>query len=122
AGRRLGLAFQVVDDVLGIWGDPEITGKPVHGDLRERKKTFPVLAALDSPSSEARRLAVVLKSGADPHEAAVLVEAAGGRAAALAEARNHVAAAEAALADVSLQGTAGDELRALAAFLVRRDL
>ncbi len=45
-----GIAFQIVDDVLGIWGDPEVTGKPVHGDLRERKKTFPVLVALGSPS------------------------------------------------------------------------
>lgn len=35
--------------MLCIWGDPEVTGKPVHGDLRERKKTFPVLAALDAP-------------------------------------------------------------------------
>ncbi|WP_326573129.1 polyprenyl synthetase family protein [Streptomyces sp. NBC_00481] len=122
AGRRLGLAFQIVDDLLGIWGDPEVTGKPVHGDLRERKKTFPVLAALDSPSPEARRLAALLQSGADPQEAAVLVEAAGGRAAALDEARGHISAAQVALADVSLRGTVGDELRALAAFLVRRDL
>jgi geranylgeranyl diphosphate synthase type I len=36
AGRHLGVAFQVVDDLLGIWGDPATTGKPVHGDLRER--------------------------------------------------------------------------------------
>jgi geranylgeranyl diphosphate synthase type I len=122
AGRRLGLAFQIVDDVLGIWGDPEVTGKPVHGDLRERKKTFPVLAALDSPSPEARRLAALLTSGADPQEAAVLVEAAGGRAAALDEARHHIAAAETALADISLRGTAVDELRALSAFLLRRDV
>lgn len=122
AYRRLGLAFQIVDDLLGIWGDPEVTGKPVHGDLRERKKTFPVLAALDSPSPEARRLAALLQSGADPQEAAVLVEAAGGRAAALDEARGHISAAQVALADVSLRGTVGDELRALAAFLVRRDL
>ncbi|WP_215452669.1 polyprenyl synthetase family protein [Streptomyces sp. ATCC 21386] len=121
-GRRLGLAFQIVDDVLGIWGDPDVTGKPVHGDLRERKKTFPVLAALDSPSSAARRLAVLLKSGGDPREAAELVEAAGGRAAALDEARAHIAAAEAALADVSSEGGASDELRALSAYLVRRDL
>ncbi|MFF7389330.1 polyprenyl synthetase family protein [Streptomyces scabiei] len=121
-GRRLGLAFQIVDDVLGIWGDPDVTGKPVHGDLRERKKTFPVLAALDSPSSAARRLAVLLKSGGDPREAAELVEAAGGRAAALDEARAHIAAAEAALADVSSEGGAADELRALSAYLVRRDL
>jgi geranylgeranyl diphosphate synthase type I len=46
AGRHMGIAFQLVDDVLGIWGDPAVTGKPVHGDLRERKKTFPVLTAL----------------------------------------------------------------------------
>ncbi|GAA2371808.1 family 2 encapsulin nanocompartment cargo protein polyprenyl transferase [Nonomuraea africana] len=54
-GRDLGLAFQMVDDVLGIWGDPSRTGKPIFGDLRQRKKTLPVLAALttsvsDSPS------------------------------------------------------------------------
>ncbi|WNZ06701.1 polyprenyl synthetase family protein [Streptomyces sp. 11x1] len=121
-GRRLGLAFQIVDDVLGIWGDPDVTGKPVHGDLRERKKTFPVLAALDSPSSAARRLAVLLRSGGDPREAAELVEAAGGRTAALDEARAHIAAAEAALADVLSEGGAADELRALSAYLVRRDL
>ncbi|MDX3520078.1 polyprenyl synthetase family protein [Streptomyces scabiei] len=121
-GRRLGLAFQIVDDVLGIWGDPEITGKPVHGDLRERKKTFPVLAALDSASPEARRLAELLTSEADPREAAVLVEAAGGRAAALAEARHHIAAAEAALTDLSPRNAAVDELRALSAFLLHRDV
>ena len=58
----LGVAFQIVDDVLGIWGDPAVTGKPVHGDLRERKKTHPVLAALDAPVPAARRLAVLLES------------------------------------------------------------
>ncbi|MBZ3900288.1 polyprenyl synthetase family protein [Streptomyces griseiscabiei] len=122
-GRRLGLAFQIVDDVLGIWGDPDVTGKPVHGDLREGKKTYPVLAALDSPSSASRRLAVLLKSGAaDPRETAELIEAAGGRQAALDEARTHIAAAETALADISPEGGAGDELRALSAYLVRRDL
>ncbi|MFC7466592.1 polyprenyl synthetase family protein [Actinomadura keratinilytica] len=46
AGRHLGVAFQAVDDLLGIWGDPALTGKPVHSDLRQRKKTHPVLAAL----------------------------------------------------------------------------
>ncbi|MFI9169520.1 polyprenyl synthetase family protein [Streptomyces lincolnensis] len=122
AGRHLGIAFQVVDDVLGIWGDPAVTGKPVHGDLRERKKTFPVLAALDAPCPAAGRLAVVLESGGDPAEAAVLIEEAGGRAAALAEARRHIAAVEAVLADAPLAAGASDELRALLDFLVRRDL
>ncbi|OQR61208.1 polyprenyl diphosphate synthase [Streptomyces maremycinicus] len=122
AGRHLGIAFQAVDDVLGIWGDPSVTGKPVHGDLRERKKTFPVLAALDSPAPAARRLAALLERGGDPGEAAALAEAAGGRAAALAEAGRQVAAAESALADAPLAAGAVRDLRALVEFVVRRDL
>ena len=122
AGRHLGIAFQVVDDVLGVWGDPAVTGKPVHADLRERKKTFPVLAALDSPLPAARRLAALLESGGDPAEAAALVAEAGGRSAATAEARRHIAAGAAALADVRLEARAADELRSLMDFLVRREL
>ncbi|MFI6655098.1 polyprenyl synthetase family protein [Streptomyces sp. NPDC050523] len=122
AGRHLGIAFQVVDDVLGIWGDPAVTGKPVHGDLRERKKTYPVLAALDTGSRATRRLAALLETGEDPEEAAALIETAGGRSAAMAEARRHLAAVEAALAEVALETRAVDELRALLEYLVRRDL
>jgi geranylgeranyl diphosphate synthase type I len=122
AGRHLGIAFQLVDDVLGIWGDPAVTGKPVHGDLRERKKTFPVLAALASPGPAARRLAVILRSAGDPETAAALIEEAGGRTAALAEARRHLAAVETALTGVPLAAGPADELRSLLEFLVRRDL
>jgi geranylgeranyl diphosphate synthase type I len=121
AGRHLGIAFQLVDDVLGIWGDPAVTGKPVHGDLRERKKTFPVLAALDSRSPAAGRLAALLASGEEPARAAALIEEAGGRSAALAEARRHLAAVEAVLAGVPLEPVAADSLRSLLDFLVRRD-
>jgi geranylgeranyl diphosphate synthase type I len=45
-GRHLGLAFQLVDDLLGIWGSPAQTGKPVLADLRCRKKSAPVVLAL----------------------------------------------------------------------------
>ncbi|MGH2718131.1 MAG: polyprenyl synthetase family protein [Actinomycetota bacterium] len=45
-GQHLGLAFQGVDDLLGIWGSPDATGKPVGSDLRQRKKSLPVVAAL----------------------------------------------------------------------------
>ncbi|MEU8935566.1 polyprenyl synthetase family protein [Streptomyces sp. NPDC048409] len=117
AGRHLGVAFQLVDDVLGIWGDPAVTGKPVHGDLRQRKKTYPVLAALGSPA--APRLARLLDEPGRAAEAAALIEEAGGRAAALAEARRHTARAEALFAGMP---TAPAELRALLDFLVRRDL
>ena len=45
-GENLGLAFQVQDDVLGIWGDPELTGKPFAADLYRRKLSLPVIHAL----------------------------------------------------------------------------
>ncbi|AXE83563.1 polyprenyl synthetase family protein [Streptomyces sp. Go-475] len=119
AGRHLGVAFQIVDDVLGIWGDPEVTGKPVHGDLRERKKTFPVLVALGSPQGD--RIAALLQAGDDPGQAAALIEEAGGRAAALTEARRHLATVETALGGVPLAAGAADDLRSLLAYLALRD-
>ncbi|MER7572473.1 polyprenyl synthetase family protein [Streptomyces sp. NPDC126514] len=120
AGRDLGVAFQIVDDVLGIWGDPAVTGKPVHGDLRERKKTFPVLTALDTPA--AGRLAELLQAGEDFGRTAALIEEAGGRSAALREARRRITVAEAALDAVPLETGAAGELRALLDFLVGREL
>ena len=54
-GRGLGLAFQIQDDLLGIWGDPQVTGKPAGNDLRNRKKSLPVAYGLDR-SEELRRL------------------------------------------------------------------
>jgi geranylgeranyl diphosphate synthase, type I len=45
-GLNLGLAFQVMDDVLDIWGDPELTGKEAAVDIRQRKKSLPVLYGL----------------------------------------------------------------------------
>lgn len=45
-GSKIGVAFQVQDDWLGIWGDEEITGKSISSDLIERKKTYPVLKGL----------------------------------------------------------------------------
>lgn len=46
-GRHLGLAFQMQDDILGIWGDPAVTGKPSGDDLLCRKKTLPTLLGLE---------------------------------------------------------------------------
>jgi geranylgeranyl diphosphate synthase type I len=54
-GRELGLAFQIQDDLLGIWGDPAVTGKPAGNDLRNHKKSLPVAYGLDR-SEDLRRL------------------------------------------------------------------
>ncbi len=54
-GRAYGLAFQIRDDVLGIWGSVDVTGKVRANDIARRKWTFPVVWALAQPASPARR-------------------------------------------------------------------
>ncbi len=51
-GRNLGNAFQITDDVLDYWGDPDSLGKPTGSDLRERKFTLPFLDAYHQSSAE----------------------------------------------------------------------
>ena len=48
AGRLLGLAFQIQDDYLGIWGNEKQTGKSVYTDLMNRKKTLPIIMGINS--------------------------------------------------------------------------
>jgi geranylgeranyl diphosphate synthase type I len=118
-GEQLGVAFQLADDLLGIWGDPAVTGKPVYSDLRRRKKSLPLVAALTSGTGAGRELAVLYHrdeplSDAELRRAAVLVEHAGGRdwcrsraELLLAEALRHLhAAAGAQRAAVELTGLA----------------
>ncbi len=54
-GRNLGIAFQITDDLIGVMGDPAVTKKPVGNDLREGKKSLPILMAVASASGPAKR-------------------------------------------------------------------
>jgi len=51
-GKNIGIAFQLVDDLIGIHGDSKITGKAVGNDIREGKKTFPILLAMQNLGME----------------------------------------------------------------------
>ncbi len=57
-GRKIGMAFQIVDDIIGIWQKTEKTGKPVASDIKNKKKTLPVLYAFEKASKKDRKLLI----------------------------------------------------------------
>jgi geranylgeranyl diphosphate synthase type I len=126
-GERLGLAFQLVDDELGIWGDPARTGKAIGADLAARKKSLPVLAALRSETPAADELAELYHapgelSAEQVATATALVTGAGGRAWTQAQAAEQLAAALEDLHAVHDDRTgAAGELESLAVLVTTRD-
>ncbi|MFD7749809.1 polyprenyl synthetase family protein [Streptomyces sp. NPDC059698] len=68
AGRYAGIAFQLRDDLLGVFGDPEVTGKPSGDDIREGKPTYllAVARACAAASDDRRALAVLDRAVGDP--------------------------------------------------------
>ena len=59
-GKNLGIAFQITDDLIGVMGDPKITKKPVGNDLREGKKSLPILLAIKL--SKGKNKKIILKA------------------------------------------------------------
>src|ERR1700678_3759852 len=123
--NHVGLAFQLTDDLLGIWGAPEVTGKPVRADLRARKKSLPVVAALSSGLPEAEELRTLLNrpdqlTEDDLIRAADLVVAAGGKQWAENEADAQLSAANASLTEVEMPADVRAELTAIAEFITAR--
>jgi geranylgeranyl diphosphate synthase type I len=55
-GKNLGVAFQITDDYIGVLGDPKITKKPVGNDLREGKKSLPILLAIQKADPKKKRI------------------------------------------------------------------
>jgi geranylgeranyl diphosphate synthase type I len=122
----MGLAFQLTDDLLGIWGNPARTGKPVLADLRTRKTSIPVAVALDASTDSARRLADLYTRHDDLTDdeaalAATLVEDAGGRAWAEAEIVRHIDAAARCLDPFGPGSPQRAAFMAVADFVTSRD-
>ncbi|MDS0139354.1 MULTISPECIES: family 2 encapsulin nanocompartment cargo protein polyprenyl transferase [unclassified Amycolatopsis] len=124
-GRAVGLAFQHIDDLLGIWGDPAVTGKPVYSDLQNRKKSLPVVTALCSGTPAGADLAT-LYARRDPLDesdlarAASLVDAAGGRQWSQAQAEALLAKALRDLTTAAPPSRATAELATLARLITTR--
>src|SRR5207237_1555092 len=101
-GRELGMAFQLVDDILGITGDAAVTGKSSSSDVRAGKRSAPIVAALVSRHRAAVELARVLArcpltSDDDVTQATKLIDEAGGLQWAAHEAERRLAVAWAQL-------------------------
>jgi geranylgeranyl diphosphate synthase type I len=123
-GEAVGLAFQIQDDILGIWGDPAVTGKAAGNDLLRRKKSLPLLYALNHPISGSELHSVLVDpfDAADLPAAMALLAQAGAREFAEQEMqRQHAAAVDALHA--ALGAAAGDSaLLALAESLLHRQM
>jgi geranylgeranyl diphosphate synthase type I len=131
-GYHLGLAFQAIDDLLGIWGDPASTGKQTWSDLRQRKKSLPVVAALAAGGPASEKLGELLAADAKNPEngafseeefalRAALIEEAGGREWTSEEARRQYATAIAALDKMDMPEEIKRKLVGLADFVVVRE-
>jgi octaprenyl-diphosphate synthase len=123
-GRALGMAFQIVDDLLDYTSTEEVTGKPAGLDLREHKITLPLIAALPQMEQAERDLVVALMGDPEPSVASVAevidtVDRRGGIAAAQTRAQEFALLAEAEIDTLPASG-ARDALRDCITYVVQR--
>jgi geranylgeranyl diphosphate synthase type I len=120
-GHYLGLAFQVQDDILGIWGDEALTGKSAASDLVEGKNSLPILAGLSAQGKFAARWNQGPILADEVEEAARLLASEGGYETATEEARQMTDMAMMSLREADPQGEAGDALFELTDKLLKRN-
>ncbi|WKU48684.1 polyprenyl synthetase family protein [Streptomyces sp. VNUA116] len=124
-GSRIGLIWQLRNDLLGIWGDPGQTGKPGLSDLKRRKKTFPVIVALETTGSDRDELAHIFNQDNEPlgadetARAAVLIERCGGLLRTEREIRSRLESAIEPLGCVMRDDTARADIISLARFFAQ---
>lgn len=126
-GEHLGLAFQIQDDILGTWGDEQVTGKSAASDIRDRKKTLPVVFALNQPDNRqaAHQLSKVYARHAPLDKAAInavleILDDVGARQHSDEMALNYYHSALQNLEDTGLDPAAQSSLRTLASSLLGR--
>ncbi len=124
-GKNLGIAFQITDDLIGVMGDPKVTKKPVGNDLREGKKSLPILMAIKSAKGKNKK--TILKAFGnskatrnDLNKAVGVIRSLGIEENVRKQALKYAGKAEKSLAKYS--GSAKTELIALLDFVVKRSV
>ena len=124
-GRNLGIAFQITDDLIGVMGDPKVTKKPVGNDLREGKKSLPILMAIKLAKGNEKK--IILKafgnskiSKKDLNKAVEVIRSLGIEEKVRNQALKYAEKSEKSL--IKYKGTAKIELTALLDFVVRRSV
>jgi len=124
-GRNLGIAFQITDDLIGVMGDPKVTKKPVGNDLREGKKSLPILMAIKLAKGNNKK--IILKafgnskvSKKDLNKAVDVIRSLGIEESVRKQAQKYSEKAEKSLSKYS--GSAKSELIALLDFVVKRSV
>ena len=120
-GHYLGLAFQVQDDMLGIWGDEAVTGKSAASDLVEGKNSLPVLAGLGANGKFAARWKQGPIRAEEVQELARVLASEGGYKTALDASRQMTDLALMSLREADPQGMASDALFELTDKLLKRN-
>ena len=124
-GRNLGIAFQITDDLIGVMGDPKVTKKPVGNDLREGKKSLPILMAIKLSKGKDKK--IILKAFGnskitrkDLDKAVEVIRSLGIEESVRKQAQKYSEKAEKSLSKYS--GSAKSELITLLDFVVKRSV
>src|SRR5581483_554978 len=116
----------VQDDLLGVWGAADATGKPSGSDIRRRKQSYPVVYTLNHGDADARAALLSVYARPEIDDAAVrraitAMEAAGAREAGATLTASAHAEALMLLEALPLRADVREGLRALVAYLLERD-
>lgn len=122
-GEQLGIAFQIADDVLGLWGDPEVTGKSARTDLLSRKKSYPVLYAMQADAGRELRALYAIRDWQeqDIQRIQAILSATGAREHSLQQAEMYAREAASALDATGISPSALLPLRDLLHQVIYRD-
>jgi geranylgeranyl diphosphate synthase type I len=120
-GQNVGLAFQMHDDLLGIWGDTASTGKPAGDDLRSRKKTLPILYGIQHAQPVQELWKGPLSNEDEIQKMIIALENAGAKAHVVDQAEKFTQRALLSLQQAQPLQPYGEELEKLARQLLQRE-